>query len=48
MLLVEDHFKNFTSNNFADPHKETEVLLSFIWELGWIDIDAFLKMNEKQ
>lgn len=48
MLLVEDHFKIYTSKNFADPHTETKVLLSFIWELGWIDIDEFLKMNEIQ
>lgn len=89
MLLVEDHFKNFTSKNLADAHQVTEVLISIglnskqevidiynlaislgateaapiqdhgfmygrsfhdldghIWELGWMDLDAFMKMNQ--
>jgi len=91
MLLVEEHFKNFTSKKLADATKETEVLISFglntkqevidlyekaislgateaspvqdhgfmygrsfhdldghIWELGWMDMEAFLKMKDAQ
>jgi predicted lactoylglutathione lyase len=88
MLLVENHFKNFTSKNLADAHQVTEVLISLglnskqevidfynlaislgateaapfqdhgfmygrsfhdldghIWELGWMDLEAFMKIN---
>jgi hypothetical protein len=91
MLLVEEHFKNFTTKKLADATNETEVLISFglnskqavidlyekaislgateaspvqdhgfmygrsfhdldghIWELGWMDMDAFLKTNNGQ
>jgi predicted lactoylglutathione lyase len=91
MLLVEEHFKNFTSKKLVDAKKETEVLIAFglntkqevidlyekaislgateaspvqdhgfmygrsfhdldghIWELGWMDMEAFLNMKNIQ
>ena len=88
MLLVEDHFKNFTSKQLVNATVSTEVLVSLglpskqavidlysraislgameaapaqeydfmygrsfhdldghIWELGWMDMESFLKMK---
>lgn len=88
MLLVEDHFKNFTSKQLVNPNDTTEVLVSLglptkqevidlyakaislgaieaapvqdhgfmygrsfhdldghIWELGWMNMEMFLKMK---
>lgn len=91
MLLVEEHFRNFTTKKLANASQETEVLVALglnskqevidlfnraislgateaspiqdhgfmygrsfhdldghIWELGWMDMEAFLKMKDSQ
>jgi predicted lactoylglutathione lyase len=41
MLLVEDHFKNFTSKRITDAHNETELLIS----LGFDTRDEVYKLH---